>query len=199
MAELVADSTVRKSAVTSGLILGVVSSVLSILSFYFTTTMTTSMWLIIFSPLIFSIIIPIVIAIFLILDLRKKIGGFWSFKQATTGTFIMFIISSIVSFLLVSLLFAKVIEPNMIDKSRDSMVNAVTAMMEKTSQPQESVDKAIADINKKFDEQRDTGAGKMVMGLGIMVIISFILALIFGAIFKKEPPRYIVQDTDPTV
>lgn len=199
MAELVADSTVRKSAVTSGLILGVVSSVLSILSFYFTTTMTSSMWLIIFSPLIFSIIIPIVIAVFLIIDLRKKIGGFWSFKQATTGAFIMFIISSIVSFLLVSLLFAKVIEPNMINKSQDAMVNAVTAMMEKTNAPQESVDKAIADINKKFDEQRETGAAKVVMGLGIMVIISFILALIFGAIFKKEPPKYIVQDTDPTV
>ncbi|RYY33129.1 MAG: DUF4199 domain-containing protein [Sphingobacteriaceae bacterium] len=199
MATLVEDSTVRKAAVAPGLILGVVSSFLGIFSFYFTTTMTASMWLIIFSPLIFSLIIPIVVAIFLIKDLRKKIGGFWSFKQATSGSFVVFLVSFAISFIVVNLLFAKVIEPDMIAKSRDATVNSVTAMMEQANAPQESIDKSIADIDKKFDEQKEVTIVSSLKSIGIAIIVLFIISLIFGAIFKKEPPKYIVDDVEPAV
>lgn len=196
--ELVTKNTaIRKAAIPSGLILGIISTVLTVFSFYFVTGMTTSMWLMLFSPMIFSIILPLVIAIFFILDLRKKIGGFWSFKQAVSGIFIMLTISAIIS-TVGGWAFSKTIEPDMMEKTKSAMVTAVTEMMESTGAPQEKIDQSVEDMEKKFDEQKDAGVGSYFKNFAISLIFMFILALIFGAIFKKEPPVYLqFEDEKP--
>jgi hypothetical protein len=135
--QILIESPIRKAAVPVGLILGAISFALGVFSFYFTTTMTSSMIMMLFSPLIFSVILPIVIAVFFTLDLRKKIGGYWSFKQATSGIFIMFLISTIVSTIGTGFIFGKLIEPDMVGKTKTVMVNAVTELMEKSNASQE--------------------------------------------------------------
>ncbi|GAA4908386.1 DUF4199 domain-containing protein [Mucilaginibacter defluvii] len=188
------DQQIRKAAISSGIILGIASTILTVFSFYFTTGMTTNFWLIIGSPLIFAILLPIVVASFITRDLRKKIGGFWNFRQATSGIFIMFVISAIISSLFYSLVFSKIIEPQSVEKSKVATGNAVTAMMEKANASQSDIDKAVDDINKKFDEQADITFGKILMNIGISLIVWFIVSLIFAAIFKKDPPAYIDAD-----
>ncbi len=74
------DQQIRKKSFASGLVLGVITLVLAIFAFYFMTMMTTSFWLVVFSPVIFSILVPIAVVIFFCIDLRKKIGGYWVFK-----------------------------------------------------------------------------------------------------------------------
>jgi len=183
------EKQIKVTGASTGLIYGAISLVLAIFNFYYMTTLVTSFWLMIMGPFVISILLPIVIAVFLSIDFRKKIGGFWSFKQATTGFFIMFFVGYLITFS-GNLIFSKVIEPNMIDKMETSMVTATTAMMEKSGSSQDQIDQAVAKTQKSFEDQKSQTVGKIVMGFGIAIIVTFIFALIFGAIFKRPKPIY---------
>jgi hypothetical protein len=192
------DLAIRKNAINSGIVLGAVSFVLGIFSFYYITSMTSSFWMIIFGPLIFSVILPIIISVFTMLDIRKKIGGFWNFRQATTGAFIMFMVCYILSGV-ASFGFRKLIEPDMVLKTQTAMVDATTAMMEKSGADQEKIDKQTSDVKKKFEDQIDPSIGATVKSIAIAIILFFVVALIYGAIFKKDKPLFDVIDPEPTV
>ncbi len=194
------NSLIKKSALTKGLILGAVFLFMGIFTFYFTTSMTDSMWLIIFAPILFSIIIPIAISVFVTLDLRKQIGGYWIFRQAVTGTFIMFFIAYIVSSVGRDLVFAKLVEPQMAEKMSEAMVSATSKMMEKSGADQEKIDEKTTDIQKQFDAQTHPTPGKVIQGIAISIILIFVFSLIFAAIFKKEKPRNLLEDAiDPAI
>ncbi|MDB4902331.1 MAG: hypothetical protein JWQ63_1612 [Mucilaginibacter sp.] len=194
------DQKTRKQSFQYGLILGAILLVLGIFSFYFIIGMTSSFWMVIFAPFIFSIIIPIILVIFFSLDIRKKIGGYWSFKQATTGIFIMFFMAYVVQFIGRDLIFAKLIEPQMVQKTQEAVMNATTAMLEKTGADQAQIDDKKASIQKQFDLQTNITVGKVIQSIAITIILIFVLALIFGAIVKKDTPLF--ADTsyeDPAV
>jgi hypothetical protein len=192
------DSEIKKNGLISGLILGGALFVLSIFAFYFITSMTTSMLMIILGPLIFSVVIPLVLAVFLSLDMRKKIGGYWVLKQATTGIFIMFMVSYLLSAAL-NWTYVKVIEPDMVGKMQTAMVNATASMLEKSGADQAKIDKQTADIEKKFEDQKNITIGKTLQSGLITTILLFVVSLVFGAIMKKEPPLFDVIDEEPSL
>jgi len=185
---------IKVSSFKSGLTLGAILLVLGIFSFYFIIRMAASFLLIIIGPIVFSIIIPIVLVIFICFDLRKKIGGYWNFRQATTGIFIMFFVAYIVQYIGKDVVFAKFVEPNMVQKTQDAMMDATTAMMEKAGTDQTQIDEKKAQIQKQFDGQKEITIGKIIQGIIISIILMFVLALIFGALFKKDPPLFADSD-----
>lgn len=194
------DTLIRKKAFIKGLLLGVVGLALGIFSFYFITTMTDSMWLIIGIPMLISIILPIVIAVFFMLDLRKEIGGYWIFKQAVTGAFIMFFAAYLVSAIGRDLIFAKLIEPQMAQKTGEAVINATTKMLEASGADQSVIDEKIGGAQKALDAQTHTTIGKTIQGIIISILFVFVFALIYAAIFKKERPRNSLDTAiDPTV
>lgn len=198
----VSDQELRKKSAGTGLLLGLVVMVLSIFSFYFMTSIATSFLMVSFSPFIFSIIIPLIVTILFSIDLRKKIGGYWVFKQAVTGFFIMFAVCYAVNYVGVNLIFAKVIEPQMVEKTQSAVVKASGEMMEKQGADQEKIDEAQEKIQKKFDEQKENSLTKVISGFGISLIFIFVVSLIFAAIFKKDPPLFTAadyQEPEPTV
>lgn len=193
------NQLIRKKAIEKGLVLGVVLLVVGIFTFYFITGMTTNMWLIIFTPIVLSVLFPLVISIFFSISLRKEIGGFWTFKQAASGIFIMFFAAYVLSAIGNNLIFAKIVEPDMVGKMQTAITNSTTAMMEKSGADQETIDKKLEDIEKQFDSQKNPTIGKTIQGIAISIIFIFVLALIFGAIFKKEPIRNGLENAiDPT-
>lgn len=183
------EKKIKSTGATTGLLYGAISLVLGIFDFYYMTSMASSFWMMVLVPFVASVIVPIVIAVLFSIDFRKKIGGFWSFKQATTGIFIMFFVGYLVSFT-GNLIFSKVIEPNMVEKMETAMVNATTAMMQKANSPQDQIDQAVEKTQKSFEDQKVQTAGKIAKSLAIAVIVCFVFALIFGAIFKKDKPLY---------
>jgi hypothetical protein len=191
------DQVIKKNGAISGLIYGAIVLVLGIFNFYYMTAIATSFWPMILGPIVISMLIPIALAILFISDLRKKIGGYWNFKQAVSGIFIMFFVSYLLSFS-GNLLFSKVIEPNSIDKMKTAMVTATSDMMQKQNLSQEKIDDAVAKSEKSFDEQKDQSAGKILKGAAIAVIVCFVFALIFAAFFKKEKPLYDLPTEDIT-
>lgn len=188
------NTSIRSKALNNGLILGCILFVLSILVFYLITSITNSIWMISFAPLIFSVILPIVAAVFLCIDLRKKLGGYWTLRQATTGIFIMFILAYAVQAVGRDLIFAKLIEPDMVQKTETAIVNSTSAMMEKSGLQQDEIDKKTETIEKQFDEQKNQSAGKIIQGIAINIVLIFAVSLIFAAILKKEPPLFTVND-----
>lgn len=190
------DRQIKKNGAISGLILGGVLLVLSIFLFYFITTMTTSFWMItVVGPLVFSLLLPIIMAIVLCSDLRKKIGGYWNFRQATTGIFVMFMIAYVVSFG-GGLLFSKVIDPGMTDKMKTTFVNAGTTMMEKQHMPQEKIDEQTAKIAKGFDDQKDQNVGSIAQSFAKSILVVFIVSLMFAAFYKNERPLLASSDDE---
>jgi len=193
------DAQIKKVAFLKGLILGGVLLVLNIFSFYFITTMTTSLYLIIGAPFLFAVVLPLVVSISLILELRKSIGGYWVFKQAVTGVFIMFFSAYIIQIIGRDLLFAKVIEPHMVEKTGEAIINATTQMLEKVSTNQAQIDEKIADMQKQFKEQSNQSVVTFFEGIGVTIILLFVLTLIFGAIFKKDPPLLAIDSDEESV
>jgi hypothetical protein len=197
----ISDNDIRKKGAITGIPLGLILMVLNIFSFYFITTIATSFWMISFGPIIFSVLIPLVIAGIFCSDLRKKLGGYWTFKQATTAIFMMMFVSYAITYLGANILFGKVIEPHMVEKTQTAVIGATTQMMEKQGVDQEKIDEQTEKMQKQFAIQTDASPVKVLTGIAVSLIFIFVLALIFAAIFKKDPPLFdtAALEQEPTV
>lgn len=186
----------RIAGVTFGLVLGVALTLFSISSFYIMIT-TSSVILISAVPFIFSVILPLILVVILCFYFRKKIGGRWTMREAATGIFVMFFAAFIVQFLLRDMLFAKVVEPNMIQKTEQAMTTAVSSFLNKSKASPQDIAKKMEDIKAQFEGQKDFSIGKQIEGMGISIIFMFVLAIVFAAFFKNEQQAY--NANTPTV
>jgi hypothetical protein len=184
------EQKIKINGIKSGLLLGLILTALGIFSFYFITVMAKSAMLFLIGPSIFSLIIPIILVVLFCFDARKRIGGYWDFKQATTGIFIMFFTAYMFQTIGRDLIFAKLIEPDMVQKTQAAAINATTSMMQKAHIPQAQIDKNVANIQKDFNDQKNVSTGKIVQSIAITIIFIFVLAIVFGAFFKRELPVY---------
>ena len=192
------DQQIRKNAFNSGIILGAIILVLGVLTFYLITG-TTSIWVIFGAPIVLSVLVPITLAVFFCISLRKKIGGFWTYKQAVTGIFIMFFTAYVIQAVFSDFIFAKFVEPQMIEKVDNAVLNATKTMMEKGNTPQETIDTKVEEMQKQFDDQKNVTVGKTIQGIVIAIIFRFVFALIFAAIFRKDPLKTTADYVDPAV
>lgn len=199
----VSEPEIRKQGALNGIPLGIILMVLSIFSFYFVTAIAGSFWMITLGPVIFSVVVPLVIAALYSGDLRKKIGGFWKFRQAVTGIFIMLAVAYVITYVGANLIFGKLIEPQMTEKTQNAIQNATIKYMESKDVSQEQIDKSLDQMQKQFDMQKNLSAGKIITAIAISLIMIFVLALIYAAIYKRDPPLYdirsIDEDADPVV
>ncbi|MDN3582669.1 DUF4199 domain-containing protein [Mucilaginibacter flavus] len=179
----------RKWGIIYGIILGVLLSAFSIISFYVMIS-TSSVIVISSAPFVFSVLLPIGAVVLLVINLRKKIGGFWSMRQAASGIFIMFFTAFVLQFLVRDMLFAKVVEPNMVQKTQTAMTKAVSTYLTENKAKPDEVKKKMDDINQQFEVQKDVTVGRQITGFGISIIFMFVLSLIFAAFFKREGVVY---------
>jgi tetrahydromethanopterin S-methyltransferase subunit G len=186
----------RIAGITFGVVLGIALTVFSIVSFYIMIS-TSSVILISAVPFIFSVLLPIILVIILCFNLRKKIGGFWNMRQAATSIFIMFFTAFIIQFILRDQLFAKVIEPQMVQKTETAMTTAVSSFLKQSKASQHDIDKKMEEIKDQFEAQKDFSIGKQIEGIGISIIFMFVLAIVFAAFFKREIPGYNPQANEP--
>ncbi|AYL95003.1 DUF4199 domain-containing protein [Mucilaginibacter celer] len=183
------DKTIKIQGLIRGLILGAVLTAVSIIYFYFMVNMAKSAVSITVGSMLFTYVLPIVIAALLCVNLRTKIGGFWTMRQAGTGIFIMFFVSYLIMFIVRDQLFAKVIEPDMVQKTETAMINALNSLKDSTTKPEEKkqADIKIAEMKKTFEAGRTITIGQQIQSLGVSIIFLFVLSIIFAAFFKREP------------
>jgi len=184
------EQIIKTTFIKNGLWLGLLLLALSIFSFYFITEISTSPILFVAAPLVFSFVIPIALVIVYCFYGRRMIGGYWTFKQATTGIFIMFLVAYAIQTIGRDFVFARIIEPHMVEKTEQAFLKAAAIIRKQPGTNQKQMDANEADVKKNFEEQKHVTVGKTVQGIAISIIFIFVLAVIFGALFKKEPPVY---------
>jgi prepilin signal peptidase PulO-like enzyme (type II secretory pathway) len=176
----------KPEAAKNGIGFGLIALILGVISSYVLVS-TTSLAMIFISPIVISVIVPIIIAIFFARDLRKKIGGYWNLRQATSGMFIMFLVSYVIS-VSGNFIFNKLIEKDMTSRIQTSVVNASLQLMKNQGASEEEVDKKESEMNAEFEKKTNGTFMQTVQGHLIGVIIIFVVSLIFGAAFRKDPP-----------
>jgi hypothetical protein len=142
------------------------------------------------APIIFRIFIPIFLTAFLCFSGRNKIGGYWTFKQATTGVFVMFLIAFLVQFIGKDLIFDKLIAPDNIQKTQNAAIGFKTMILKQKGISNQAIEKDNAEMRKDFVSQGSNTIGEIIRGIIFSILFIFILALIFGSLFKKDPPAY---------
>lgn len=128
-------------------------------------------------------------AVYFTLEIRKRIGGFWSFGEALKAIFILFIIPTIILYFF-SIAFGKWIEPSYPQQITEIALNTTTELMESMIDDQEVVDQAIAETELAMKAQFDPTIGDLVKAIASSVLVYFIGAMIWAAIFKKERPVF---------
>jgi len=174
----------RRIAVNNALIWALINLIIFLLVFYAMPSLMGN-----FAWGFLQLAIAIGLAVYFTLDIRKKIGGYWTFREALGNIFLMFIVQVVVV-TLATTVFAKWIEPTYADTVREITLNATTRMAESISSDQEVIDKIIADAEESIEKQVNPGLMDLVKGLSIAAILYFIGALIFAAIFKRNPPMF---------
>ncbi|WEK18298.1 MAG: DUF4199 domain-containing protein [Candidatus Pedobacter colombiensis] len=181
--------SLKPEAVKNGIGLGLIALVLGILSAYLLVG-AKSMMAIFLIPIGVGLIVPLVVAVLFCFDLRKKIGGFWNLRQATSGIFIMFLVTYAVSNI-GNVIFNKFIEKDMTERIQNTVVGATSSMMKSQGVDEDVIDKKVAEMNSDFERKNQGTIMQTIQGHVIGVIIVFVIALLFAAIFKKEPPLYL--------
>lgn len=171
----------------SGLILGVAMFVLGI-ALLFLMQSANSFWtMVIIFPLVFLVIGPIVLSVFICRSLRKNIGGYWTFKQALKSIFIVFFVGWLVSFGL-NLLYTKVIDTTSTEKMQEHIKETTMTFMKNQNVDQEKLDEESAKMDEQFAKQNELTPKSVFKNITIGISIIFVFALIFAAIFKREKP-----------
>jgi len=174
----------NKLALTNGIILAVIGLAFQILPFYAAPQLLGNT--------MFGIgigLITLVIYIFFTIDLRKKIGGFWSFKDALKGIFIMSLVSN-VCVSIFNFIFYNFIEPNGFEKIKGYVAEGMTSMMEKMGVSGDQLDDAVEKATESLKSQYQPTIADFFKNLVIAIIVGFVFSLIFAAIFKKNPPMF---------
>ena len=181
----------NKLALTNGIVIAVLGIAIQTLIYYVAPNLLGSMA----TGLVLFLIIA-AIYVFFTLDLRKKIGGYWSFKEAFAGVFIMSFIAN-VSSQIFNFLFYKFLEPGAYDKVLGIVTESTTATLEKMGMSQDDIDRAMEETAKNLKAQYQPDALDLLKTFAMLIVLGVILSLIFGAIFKKNEPIFApIEEAD---
>lgn len=175
---------------TNGLIIGILSVIFGVVVYYVAPALFGAMW---FS--IANVIFFLILYIFFTIDLRKKIGGYWSFRQALKGIFIMALIASLVA-TVVNYVFYKFIEPGGFAKISGFVEQGMTKTFENLGMDADAADTEVAKMVDRMRTQFDPTPMEALQNLGTAILVAFVMSLIFAAIFKKEAPIFAPVEDD---
>ncbi|HEX7367948.1 MAG TPA: DUF4199 domain-containing protein [Pelobium sp.] len=180
----------NKLALNNGIIIAVITIIIQLLTYYAAPNLLGATWYGILITLI-----SLVIYIFFTLDLRKKVGGFWSFKEALSGVFIMSLVANLSSSIF-NFLFYRFIEPGAYEKVKGYVADGITATFEKMGMSGDALDEAVEKATESLKSQYMPSIGDFFKNLVVAILIGFVLSLIFAAIFKKNPPMFAPVDEE---
>lgn len=171
------DKPSFKPAVEIGLISLMVSTVFLISAYVFDLSLLTS-----FGAGIVIIVIRAVLLALSPIQVRKKAGGFISFKHAFSAVVISTLVSSI-PYLIIAFLLFKVIDPDAAVQMKELTIQATADSMQSWGVDQATIDQSIEEI----DKTDQYSFASLFKGLLTSVIVAALYGLIVAAIVKKNP------------
>ncbi|MHB1177049.1 MAG: DUF4199 domain-containing protein [Daejeonella sp.] len=180
----------NKAAASNGLIIGILSAVIGIVIYYVYPSLFGSMWF-----AIVNVIFAFGIYIYFTVDLRRKIGGYWSFREALKGIFLMAFVAGLI-LAIINYVFYKFIEPDAFEKISGFVEAGAAKTFESMGMDQDQIDVAVSRQLEGMKGQFDPTLMDLLKNLAIGILIEFIMSLIFAAIFKKESPVFASVEDD---
>ena len=169
-----------------GVALGFLYLMLTIASYYFIISGTQSPIVFVGAPIFFRLIIPLLATLFLCFNGRKQVGGLWTFKQATTGVFVMLFMAFLIQFVGKDIIFDRYIEPNSIEKVQTAAINAKTVNLKQKGYDEKVIDKNIGEMKKDMAQQTNAlTPGSVISEILFSTIFIFLFALIFASLFRN--------------
>ena len=169
-------------AIKSGLIIGVIGIILSMLFYLIDPTLLAKWWLM----MILGVLNLVLITVFGV-KYRNELGEYMSFKDAylysITAMGVMVVLST-----LFSLVFFVVIDPEVAEIVADASVANTESMMQRFGAPEDGMDEALEKVRQDTLD-RFTVAG-MIKGGGIRILINLIVCLILAVIIRKKEPEF---------
>lgn len=180
----------NKAAANNGLVIGILSAILGIVTYYVAPALFGSMW---FG--IGNMIFLLVVYIFFTIDLRKKVGGYWSFRQAFKGIFIMAFVAGLL-LAVVNYVFYQFVEPDAFSRISGYVEEGATKTFETLGMDEDQIETAVSEQLKGMKSQFDPTPMDLLKNLGIALLVEVIMSLIFAAIFKREAPIFAPVEDD---
>ncbi len=173
----------KAEALKNGLFWGIISIIIFLVSWYVMPHIMSSFW---YSGL--NLVIGVALAVFFILDMRKKAGGYWTFSEALVHIFIMFLVSSAILYFF-TIVFGRFIDPTYPVKMKEMIVTQTESTLQSLGLDENAIETAVEDAEENLNKQFNPNFSQAVVGFGISSIMYFIGALIFALIFKKQNPN----------
>jgi hypothetical protein len=186
MDEFSVPTDTKKIALINGSILGVINIVMLLFVFYVLPKLLESF---IFS--LVQLLTGIGLVVYFCLHIRRKIGGYWSFKEALSSSFILLFQSGLILFFF-TLVFGRFIDPSYPVKMK---AIAIAKYVEAEKKFEKKTNVSQIDISDRIERQLHPGPADLLKSVCTMAIIYFVGALLFAAIFKRErPSTFSIQD-----
>lgn len=194
------DNNVRKSTIGRlglrfGLLIGAISIVLSIVfRIVDPLMMFTNLWIQLLNG-----IIGITLIVIFGIEIRKALGGYWSFGEAFRGLMTMSVFILILSLLYGFVLF-KFVDPEMPAKISDASEAVMSQRLAKMGLDQEKIDQTTKVFESgEFKAKLEPTFKNEVTGFCYGMLFYIILNLIVAACIKKQRPITIEEAIDPTI
>lgn len=135
-----------------------------------------------------SLFIPYMIIILIVygFQLRKRNGGFLSFKEGLQFTFMSYVMATLLIALGTYILF-NFIDKDLTQKSFDMGLEKTKKFMENMGAKPEEIDKQIGNFGST---PQKTGTGNIILGMGTDLIWHFVKSLLITLIIRREKPAY---------
>jgi hypothetical protein len=186
------DSEINKLSVRHGLLIGGIAVILYIIFYLidpllqYTNTMIS----------LLSTVIVIALFVVLGLDVRKKIGGYWSFGEAYKSLIIMSVFV-VLLYTICGFVMFKYVNPQLPEKVNSVMLDKMTETFTKLGLDQTKVDEATKPFqNGDFVARMQPTFKNELTNLGIGLLTYAIINLIVAACIKKKEPFITVPIED---
>lgn len=191
----VRKATIGRLGVRYGLLIGAISIVLSVVFRIIDPLMMfTNLWI-----QLLNAVISIALIVIFGIEIRKALGGYWSFGEAFRGLMTMSIFIIILTILYGFVLF-KFVDPDMPAKINDASEAVMSQRLAKMGMDQEKIDQTTKMFeNGEFKAKLAPTFKNEATAFCFSVLFYVILNLIVAACIKKQRPFTIDEAIDPTV
>ncbi|MEJ7558802.1 MAG: DUF4199 domain-containing protein [Pedobacter sp.] len=172
----------------NGLIIGLVSVVLSLVIHFIDPLMLFTSWWV---GLVLMVVF-IALLVYAGKTIRTDLGGFWTFGEAFKSFLIMGLIITALS-TVYNVVLRTVIDPDLPAKAGAATDENAQAMMAKFGMQQEQIDEAMAKQGSAESKLKVTPKN-VVTDFGISLAVFGVFALILAAIMKKKPPVKFAEE-----
>ena len=170
------NEIIKRNGITFGVIIGVVSALITATIYAIDLNLFTSWWI---GAL--SIVTYLIIGIVLLSKTKKELNNVFTFKDAFTTYFIATLIGILISTVFNILLF-NFIDPSAKDTLNELMMKYTANMMQKLGTPASAINEAIA----KMKENNPYSTVELLKGSVFSIVFSSIFGLILAAFFKSK-------------